>query len=244
MPEFLDVPGGERIAYHVQRGRSPWVVFFPGFNSTMVGRKAAHLASLCTQSGHGFVRFDYRGHGQSSGELHDGDLSQWLADARAVIALAPSVNLVLVGASIGGWLMLLLARELGARVQGLVGIGAGVDITDAMLARLSVEQTRALRRDGITWRSSRYGDGPYPLTQRMLDESRRHHILGTGLTLACPLHLFHGLEDPDLPWRSGLDILHGLCGEDIRLTLLNTGDHRLSRPSDLDAIGGAVTALL
>jgi pimeloyl-ACP methyl ester carboxylesterase len=241
---YLDAAPGVRLAYVDRGGRDPAVVFLPGFNSVMTGRKASYLDGLCARLGHRCVRFDYRGHGESSGRIEDGGVDQWRQDAQAVIAHCRLTDVVLVGASMGGWIMLLLARSLGRRVKGVVGIAAAADFTRSVVARLSPDQREELARDGITYRPSRYGDGPYPLTRRMLEEGERNRVLGSGLDLRCPLHLFHGLDDPDLPWQTGLDILGGLDAAEARLTLIAGGDHRLSREPDLTEVGAAVARLL
>lgn len=210
----------------------------------MKSRKGDALDQLCARLGHRYVRFDYRGHGDSGGRLKDGGVEQWLADAEAVIEHCVPGDVVLVGSSMGGWIMLLLARTLGRRVKGLVGVAAAADFTRHIEAGLLPTQREELDRDGLTHRWSRYGDGPYPLTRRMIDEGERNHVLGAGLTLACPLHLFHGSDDPDLGWESALDILNGVEGPEARFTLVQHGDHRLSRAVDLDEICAVVERML
>ncbi len=237
-------PDGFELAFGEQAGAAPAVMFLPGFNSVMTGSKATYLERWCARVGHRYVRFDYRGHGASGGRLEDGGVEQWYRDAAFIYEHLDLNEVVLVGASMGGWIALLLARHLGQKLRGVVGIGAAVDFTLGAKERLTPEQAQALARTGITYRPSRYGDGPYPLTARMLEEGNRHCLLGKGLTLPCPLHLFHGLDDPDLPWAHALEIARGIEAVRLEVTLVAQGDHRLSRPADLDAVGVSVGRML
>ena len=237
-------PQGLELAYRDRPGKAPAVVFLPGFNSAMTGGKAGYLDELCARAGHRCVRFDYRGHGDSGGQLEDGSVQQWYADASFIYDHLALDEVVLVGSSMGTWIALLLARRIGVKVRGLVGIAGAVDFTAHARDRLSPEQAAELAEVGITYRPSRYGDGPYPLTERMLEEGNAQRILGTGLELACPVHLFHGMNDPDLPWEHVLEIANGITASSLEITLVSDGDHRLSRPRDLETVGLVVGRML
>ena len=236
--------GGVRLAFRFAPGDPPAVVYLAGFRSDMEGRKARRVASACRERGLASLRFDHRGHGRSTGDLAEGSIDVWYRDALALLTARIPGDLVLVGASMGAWLMLLLARAFarsGARrrVRGLIGIGGGADLA-GRLPRLSVSERRELCRTGIVWRPSRYGDGPYPLTRRMIEDGRRHRVLEEPWSPGCPVHLLHGMRDPDVPWRESAAIAEALRGAPVRATLIPDGDHRLSRDSDLDRLEGAL----
>ena len=246
--------GGVRLAFRLAPGRPPAVVYLPGLRSDMEGRKARRVAAACRERGLASLRFDHRGHGRSTGDLAAGSIGVWYRDALALLTARLPGDLVLVGASMGAWLMLLLARALdgtrasgrgGARrrVRGLIGVGGGADLA-GRLPRLSGSERRTLCRNGIVWRPSRYGDGPYPLTRRMVEDGRRRRVLGERWNPGCPVHLLHGMKDPDMPWRESMAIAEALCGAPVRVTLIPDGDHRLSRDSDLDRLEGALDRMV
>ena len=239
--------GGVRLAFRFVPGDPPVVVYLTGFNSDMEGRKARRVASACRERGLSSLRFDHRGHGRSTGDLAAGSIGLWYRDALALLTARTPGDLVLVGASMGAWLMLLLAREFrrsGARrVRGLIGMGGGADFADRQ-PLLSGSQRRELDRTGIIWRPSRYGDGPYPLTLLMIEDGRRHRVLGERWNPGCPVHLLHGMRDPDVPWRESVAIAETLCGGRVRVTLIPDGDHRLSRDSDLDRLEEAIDGMV
>lgn len=241
--------GGARLAFRFVPGRAPTVVYLAGFRSDMEGRKARRVASACGARGLASLRFDHRGHGGSTGDLVEGSIGIWYRDALALLTARAPGDLVLVGASMGAWLMMLLARAFGRsgarRVRGLIGIGSGADLADRR-PPLSRSQRRELCRTGITWRPSRYGDGPYPLTRRMIEDGRRHRILDDRWSPGCPVHLLHGMRDPDVPWRESVAIAETLRGgpSPVRVTLVPDGDHRLSRDSDLGRLEGALDRMV
>ncbi len=244
-PAFLDTPQGARIAHHVRAGAEPTVVFLGGFASDMTGEKARHLDAWCVARRQGFVRFDYQGHGASSGRFEDGTIGQWARDARAVADAVTSGPLVLVGSSMGGWLMLLVARALGGRVVGLVGIAPAPDFTeDLVRARMDAEQTAALERDGRLWMSSAYDPEGYVVTRALLDEARAHLQLRAPIPLRCPVRIVHGMADLDVPWQTSLRLAERLASSDVRIALLKDSGHRLSEPHELAVITDALEELL
>ena len=223
--------GGVRLAFRFVPGKPPTVAYLTGFNSDMEGRKARRIAAACRARGLASLRFDHRGHGASTGELAAGSIGIWYRDALALLTARLRGELVLVGASMGVWLMLLLARTFGR------------DGTHR-LADLSPFQRRELCRTGMTWRPSRYGDGPYPLTRRMIEDGRRFRVLGERWNPGCPVHLLHGMRDPDVPWQASVTVAETLGGGPVRITLVPDGDHRLSRAPDLDRLEGVLDGML
>jgi pimeloyl-ACP methyl ester carboxylesterase len=235
---------GATIAYHVVEGRLPTVIFFGGFRSDMTGTKATALDAWARRVGQSYVRFDYSGHGQSGGAFTDGTIGAWLEDSLAVIDAAARGRLVLIGSSMGGWLSLLAAKRLGARVAGWVGIAAAPDFTERLLlANLSPADRAELEGDGRLVRPSQYSPEPTILTRKLIEEGRDHLVLTKPLRLDCPVHLFHGMKDPDVPWELSQRLLNHIESPDIAFTLTRDGDHRLSSPHDIDRLLAVVEAM-
>ncbi|TWT15091.1 carboxylesterase [Reyranella sp. CPCC 100927] len=243
-PLTLSRPDGATIAYHQVQGRSPTVVFCGGFRSDMTGTKAMALDAWARRTGQAFVRFDYFAHGQSSGAFRDGTVGRWLDDSLAVVDTLTQGPLVLVGSSMGGWLSLLVARHRPARVAGWIGIAAAPDFTeDLMLAQLGPQAREKLQREGELRRPSRYSDEPDILTWRLIEEGRHHLVLRTPLRIDGPVHLFHGLKDPDVPWDMSQRLLHHIEAPDVAATFTKDGDHRLSTPADIDRLLTVVSSM-
>jgi pimeloyl-ACP methyl ester carboxylesterase len=235
---------GNHIAFAKVEGRAPTVVFLGGFRSDMTGTKAIALDDWARHAGHAFLRFDYLGHGQSSGRFEDGTIGRWLDDSLAAIDALTTGKLVLVGSSMGGWLSLLVARARAERLAGLVLIAAAPDFTEEMLLKgLSPADRAILERDGRLERSSQYSPEPSVFTWRLIEEGRRHLLLKDKLALACPVRLLHGQSDPDVPWEYSLRIAAHLDAPDVVTTLVKCGDHRLSTPADIARLIAAVEEL-
>lgn len=244
-PQFIEPPGGGRLAYHLNAGKAPTVVFLSGFASHMGGTKALHLHDWCRQRGQGYLRLDYRGHGHSSGNFEDGSIGMWAEDALTVIEAVTDGPLVLVGSSMGAWIMLMVARRLGKRVQALLGIASAPDFTEELIhAQLEPSQRAVLNRDGRLERASAYDQGPNVVTLAMLEDGRRHLLLGEVIQITCPVRLIHGMEDPDVPWEISLRLCDRLDSEDVRVTLVKGGGHRLSDPRELDLLTRTLEELL
>lgn len=236
-PAFYTTPQGRRIAHHITPGRGPGVVFLGGFRSDMTGTKAQHLEAVARAQGRGFLRFDYSGHGQSSGRFEDGAIGDWAEDAAALIAARTEGPQILVGSSMGGWIALLVARALPARVAGLVGIAAAPDFTeDSVWADATPDQRAALTRDGFFALPSEYSDTPYIFTHRLVEDGRRHLVLRAPLALPFPVRLLQGTADADVPVSVALRLLDHAEGQDVRLTLVRGADHRFSTPDCLSLI--------
>ncbi|SDB73717.1 alpha/beta hydrolase [Belnapia rosea] len=241
----LDRGDGVELAWRRMAGQAPGpgVVFLGGFRSDMTGTKAEDLAAFCAKAGRGFLRFDYSGHGASGGEFEAGSIGRWAADAEAVIGALTEGPQVLVGSSMGGWISLLLARRQPERVAALVGIAAAPDFTLRIEATLPPDAQESLEREGVWHRPSAYGD-PYPITRDLLEDGRRNLVLDGPLALEMPVRLLQGQQDPDVPWETALDIAEALTGVDVQVLLVKDGDHRLSRPQDLQLLRRVVGDLL
>jgi pimeloyl-ACP methyl ester carboxylesterase len=240
MPEFLETPEGRRIAYHRTQGRGPGVVFLGGFKSDMQGSKAVFLEDWARAAGRAFLRFDYSGHGESSGAFAEGCIGDWAQDAmRAITALTGGPQ-VLVGSSMGGWIALLVARAVPERVAGLVGIAAAPDFTLSMEAVFSDSQRREMAETGRVTRPSDYSDEPYVITRRLIEDGRMQQVLDRPLVLGVPVRLLQGTADTDVPPAVALRLLDHLDAVDCRLSLVKGADHRFSTPECLAMIAGAV----
>ena len=245
MTEFLDGPQGRRIAFEHQTGQGPGVVFLGGFKSDMRGSKAEHLAQWAARTGRAFLRFDYSGHGESSGAFEDGTIGDWAADAMAAISTLTDGPQVLVGSSMGGWISLLVARARPERVAGLVGIAAAPDFTeDGYWAAATPAQREALLRDGRWELPSEYSDAPYVITRHLIEDGRNHLVLRTPLDLPFPVRLLQGTADPDVPMDWALRLLDHAQSPDLHLTLVKGADHRFSTPECLGLIEAAIAEVL
>ncbi len=243
-PEHLRAADGATIAYHRLPGKSPGVVFCGGFKSDMTGIKATALEAHCRSVGRAYLRFDYFAHGASSGDFIAATVGRWAADTIAVLDRLTEGPQVLVGSSMGGWLMLLAALARPARVAGLVGVAPAVDFTEALMWRNLPDEAKAvLARDGVWQRPSQYSADPYPVTMQLIVEGRAHLLLDKPIPLACPLRILHGMQDPDVPWRHALKLVDALASADVVLTLVKHGDHRLSMPDDIKRLTTTVETL-
>jgi pimeloyl-ACP methyl ester carboxylesterase len=240
----LTRPDGNTIAYAKTDGRGPTVVFLGGFRSDMTGTKAAALEAWAREVGRAYLRFDYFGHGQSSGRFEDGTIGCWLDDSLAAIDSLTAGKLVLVGSSMGGWMSLLAARARPQRLAGLVLIAAAPDFTERLLLKgLSPEDRARLERDGRLERPSQYSPEPSVFTWKLIEEGRHHLLLDKKLELPCPVHLLHGQSDPDVPWEYSLQIARHLEAPEVITTLVKGGDHRLSTPADIARLIATVEKL-
>jgi pimeloyl-ACP methyl ester carboxylesterase len=241
---YLKRPDGNVVAYATCDGRTPTIVFLGGFRSDMTGTKALALETWARASGHAYLRFDYLGHGQSSGRFEDGTIGRWLDDSLSAIDALTSGKLVLVGSSMGGWLSLLAARARPERLAGLVLIAAAPDFTERMLlAGLSPDDRIRLERDGRLERPSQYSPEPSVFTWKLIEEGRNHLLLDKPLALPCPVHLLHGQSDPDVPWEYSLQIARHLEAPEVITTFIKGGDHRLSAPADIARLIATVEEL-
>jgi pimeloyl-ACP methyl ester carboxylesterase len=239
--ETLDLPDGRRIAFHRTPGRGPGVVFLGGFRSDMTGTKALHLEGWALSAGRAYLRFDYTGHGASSGAFLDGTIGGWARDAADAVAALTEGPQVLVGSSMGGWIALLLARAAPRRVAGLVGIAAAPDFTeDAMWAAFDADQRARLMAEGRIELPSDYSDEPYVVTRRLIEDGRANLVLRDPLRLPMPVRMLHGTADADVALDVPLRLLAHAEAPDLRLTLVKGADHRFSTPECLALIERSV----
>lgn len=233
-PSLLSRPDGATIAYRRVAGKSPTVVFLGGFKSDMTGAKASALDAHCRETGRAYLRFDYFGHGVSSGDFRQGTVGRWADDAVACLDILTEGPLVLVGSSMGGWIMLLAALARPERVKALVGVAPAPDFTeDLMWAGFPPEVKAMIERDGEFARPSRYGPDPYPITRKLIEDGRQHLVMRKTIPLDAPVRILQGMKDPDVPWRHALKLVEALASKDIVLHLVKNGDHRLSEPDDI-----------
>jgi pimeloyl-ACP methyl ester carboxylesterase len=235
---------GVELAWARLEGRSPTVVFLPGFRSDMTGDKAAALATFCAGRGQAMIRFDYAGHGSSGGRFEDGTIGRWTEDALAVIDRLSEGKLILVGSSMGGWIALLAARARPDRVAALIGVAAAPDFTEALMwEAMTFEERASLMRDGVLHVPSQYGE-PYPITRALIEDGRTHLLLNGPIAIDCPVRLLHGQRDTDVPWDMALRIAEQVTSQEVEVVLVKDGHHRLSRPQDLALLCRTLAALL
>jgi pimeloyl-ACP methyl ester carboxylesterase len=237
-------PDGATIAYRRLAGAAPGIVFMGGFRSDMTGTKALYLEDYCRGRGRAYVRFDYFGHGASSGDFADGTIGRWRDDAIDVIDSLTCGPQILVGSSMSGWIMLLAALARPERVAALVGIAAAPDFTEELLwPRLTAAQRRELIDRGRVVLPSDYDPDGYLYTRALVEDGRRHLLLGGPIPLQVPVRLLHGLCDESVPWQMSLRLAERLAGTDIAVTLVKQGDHRLSASADLALLAQTLDAL-
>ena len=250
-PKVLSVGNGRdsrAIAMRIRGGQAPGLFWLGGFKSDMNGTKALALDCWAESQGRACTRFDYSGHGESGGAFTDGTIGRWLEESLAVFRAACRGPQVVVGSSMGGWLALLLTRELqrgaigaDASVAGLVLIAPAVDFTEELMwKRFSAATRRELEQTGTWMRPSQYAEEPYPITRQLIEEGRKHLLLGGLIETGCPVRILQGVLDPDVPWDHTVELVARFARDDVVLTLVKDGDHRLSRPEDIERMLAAV----
>jgi pimeloyl-ACP methyl ester carboxylesterase len=244
-PDILTREDGATIAYRGCGGISPTVVFLGGFMSDMTGTKARTVHEFCAARGHAFLRFDYFGHGESSGDFAEATVGRWKEDTLAALDQLTEGPLVLVGSSLGGWLMLLAALARPDRIAALVGIAAAPDATEALMWPRFPQWARdVILSEGLLRVPSEYSPEGYVITRVLIEDGRRHLLPERDIPVTCPVRLLHGMVDPDVPWQTSLDLAGRLRSSDVQTTLIKDGDHRLSRDSDLGLLLRTLEPLL
>jgi pimeloyl-ACP methyl ester carboxylesterase len=251
-PAFIEVGADasqRRIAVRARKGSAPGLFWLGGFNSDMQGTKALALDGWAAAQGRGCVRFDYSGHGESGGAFIDGTIGRWLEESVAVFEQFCTGPQVVIGSSMGGWMALLLAREIARRkgsrasLAGLVLIAPAPDFTEQLMWNgFSPEVKKEIETKGVWLRPSQYGE-PYPITRALIEEGRKHLLLGSAIEVGCPVRILQGAQDPDVPWQHAFALTHRLPSDDVVLTMIQDGDHRLSRPQDIARILAAVAEI-
>ncbi|MDF1794354.1 MAG: alpha/beta hydrolase [Thalassobaculaceae bacterium] len=243
-PKTLTTGDGETIAYHHHPGRGPGILFCGGFMSDMTGTKALTLEAFAKDRGQAFTRFDYRGHGQSSGAFRDGTIGKWKGDALAVFDQVTSGPVIVVGSSMGGWIALLLALARPDRIAGLIGIAAAPDFTeDLMWAEFEEDIRQKLLHDRVYYEPSEYSEEPYTITMDLIEEGRDHLIMRGAIPIQAPVRLLHGMRDSSVPHRLSVLLAERLETDDVQVRLVKDGDHRLSTDRDLNLLTAAVGEL-
>jgi len=243
-PDIFETGYGRRIAYHKTNGTGPGVVFLGGFMSDMAGTKATYLEAWARDQGRAFLRFDYSGHGQSSGAFVDGCIGEWADDAEQAILKLTEGPQILVGSSMGGWISLLLAKRIPQKITGLVGIAAAPDFTeDSMWSGFSEDQKNTILVDGQLALKSEYSDEPYIITKKLIEDGRNQLVLREPLDLPFPARFLHGTNDTDVDINVALKLLGHVSGDDIRLTLMKDANHSFSEPENLTMIRRAIHAV-
>jgi pimeloyl-ACP methyl ester carboxylesterase len=245
--KFLQVgtdKAARRIAVRQREGVAPGLFWLGGFKSDMQGTKAAALDLWARDHGRAITRFDYSGHGESGGDFTDGTIGRWLEDSLAVFDACCRGPQVAIGSSMGGWLALLLTRELArrapsaaARIAGLVLIAPAVDFTEELMwQRFAPDVKRQIEQTGSWQRPSQYSVEPYPITRGLIEEGRKHLLLGGMIETGCPVRILQGVQDPDVPWQHAVELVARFARDDVVLTMVKDGDHRLSRPEDIERL--------
>lgn len=244
-PERLALADGTTLAYHRRPGRRPGVLFLGGFTSDMTGIKATTLDYWCRERDQAFVRFDYSGHGASGGRFADGTIGRWAEEAIAVLDQLTEGPQILVGSSMGAWLMLLTALARPERIAGLLGLACAVDFTSYLLwDRLDEHLRERLRRERVISLPSPYGE-PYVIALNLIEEAKQHRLLDrAALPIHGPVRLIHGMGDTDVPWRMSLEVAEKLASPDVRVILVKDGEHTLSREQDLRLLTRTLGELL
>ena len=249
-PEYLELSDNRRLAYHRYRAPAsaeprPGVVFMGGFRSDMTGSKATHFEALCRDIGVDYLRFDYTGHGQSSGDFADGSIGEWSQDAIDAIDHLTEGPQIIIGSSMGGWVMLNVALARPDRLHALVGIAAAPDFTEELMwASMSEAERAALMRDGRIEQPNDYSDEPYLITKKLIEDGRRHLRLGAPLAINCPIRLVHGMADTDVPYQLSERLMRHVTSDDVELTVIKNGDHRLSDAHPLSLLSHVIQTLL
>lgn len=229
-PRFHALPDGRRLAFRRTAGTGPTLVFLPGYKSDMAGSKACAVFDWAAAQGRSCLLLDYSGCGESDGDFADGTLTRWRDEVLTLIdALAPG-PVVLIGSSMGGWLMLLVGLALGDRLAGLIGIAAAPDFTDW---GYDADQQAVLARGETVFEDNPYGPEPTPTHAPFWADGQAQRLINRPIALNCPVRLLHGQRDPDVPWELALTLAEQLHSDDVQVTLIKDGDHRLSRDADI-----------
>ncbi|MDG1287104.1 MAG: alpha/beta hydrolase [Rickettsiales bacterium] len=245
-PQMFKCPDGGEIAYHKTDGETPGVIFLGGFRSDMTGSKAMALEEFCKERGQQFIRFDYFGHGESGGAFVEGTIGRWADNAIAVLdELAGGKPQILVGSSMGGWLMLLVALKRPKKVAGLLGIAAAPDFTELLMwDKFTPEQQTEMREKGVIEIPNCYDEEPYKITMNLIAESGEHLVLDGNIDINCPVMLVHGMKDEDVPWEFAMTLNEKLASKDVRTLLVDDGDHRMSSEKHLKIIRKQLNRML
>jgi pimeloyl-ACP methyl ester carboxylesterase len=250
--QFLSVAGARgrrRIAFRKRPGRGPAVLWFGGFKSDMSSTKAARIDAWCADHGRAMVRMDYAGHGASDGNFRDFVFSDWIEDAKAVLEEHAGGPAIIVGSSMGGWIATAIVKRLmeqgdTGRIAGLVLIAPACDFTDTLMWPQFPDHVKsAIMENGVFALPSAYSDEPTPITRALIEDGARNNVFGQTFRTGCPVHILQGMRDPDVPWGHALRLVEHLPLDPVTVTLINDGDHRLSREEDIERLIAAVAGI-
>jgi pimeloyl-ACP methyl ester carboxylesterase len=253
-PKYLTIGTGSaarRVAVRPQDGGSPGLFWLGGFHSDMRGTKAEALSRWAAEHNRACLRFDYSGHGESEGEVTDGTIGRWLEESTHVFETFCRGPQVVIGSSMGGWIALLMARALNRRaaaassdaptIAGMILIAPAVDFTELLMWQKFPRQVkREIEQKGVWARPSAYDDKPYLITKQLIGDGRQHLLLGGMIEPGCPVRILQGVQDPDVPWSHAVELVSRIARDDVVPTLVKDGDHRLSRPEDIERLIAAV----
>ena len=243
-PSFISVNNDRTIAYYKSEGRNSTVIFCGGYMSDMNGTKATFLEKACKQLDLSYIRFDYSGHGRSSEEFIKGTITSWRDDALAVIDQLSHGPLIIIGSSMGGWIGLLAALARKERVQAFIGIAAAPDFTrELMWNKYSEKIKNTLKKDGVYLQFSEYNDEPYKVSHGLIKDGENHILLNGPIGLDCPVRLFHGLKDTDVPSDTSGRLADKLLSDNVMVSYNKSGNHSLSSPPDLERLKLALVEL-
>jgi pimeloyl-ACP methyl ester carboxylesterase len=255
-PRFHEVSGfrGLRLAFRRIDARDsgsekPGIVWLGGFKSDMLSTKAERIAQWASKNDRAFLRFDYSGHGESQGDFVDGCIGDWARQSLAMIRDLTEGPQILVGSSMGGWISLLVARELSRlgeadRLAGMILIAPAVDFTEELMwQKLPDHARKDIETKGFWMRPTQYAPEPYPVTRKLFEDGRNNLLFGGVIRAHCPVHILQGMEDPDVPWSHALKLVEHLAGDPVALTLVKDGDHRLSREEDIERMLFAISEI-
>lgn len=235
-PSHLNISKNEYIAYHKTNGKknTPGIVFLGGFMSDMTGTKATALEQWAQKNNQSYIRFDYFGHGQSSGKFTDGTISIWKHNVLTVIDTLTEGPQIIVGSSMGGWLMLLAARERPEKTAAIIGIASAPDFTkNLMWDKMTNEQQKELTTNGSIDLPSDYSDEPYPTTLELIEDGKKHLLLDSAIEITCPVQLIHGMKDDDVPYTLSVALAEKLTSQNVQTHLIKKSDHRMSSDDDI-----------
>ena len=245
MHKLFKTPHGSTIAYHYHDGNKPTIVFFGGFMSDMEGTKAQALEKHCLEKGYGFLRFDYSGHGKSSGKFEEGTIGLWAKDSIALIEEVVSDPIIIIGSSMGGWTGLLASLKFKNRLKAFIGIAAAPDFTERLMwAGFSEVEKQELKHNGKIELPSDYSDEPYIISLALIEDGREHLLLDKPILLDVPVRLIHGEKDMDVPVETSHMLSACLSSEDVEITLVKGGEHSLSEPKDLKRLMNTLDQLM
>lgn len=242
-PDYIDGPHG-RIAYRKCEGKGPGVIWLGGFRSDMLGTKAAYLDDWAKENNRSFLRFDYSGHGESDGVFEEGCIGEWAADALVAFDALTNGPQILIGSSMGGWITALLAKQRPERIAAIVFIAPAPDFTETLMwPSFSDEQQKTILTQGKLEQPSDYSDEPEVITRKLIEDGRNHLVMTGSVPINVPVRILQGMKDDAVPWSHAVQFAEQIESDDIVLTLVKNGDHRLSEPADLERLKASLEAL-